>query len=81
MRESGDPRFHDSIVGNIKELCEIMKDMNVAGDAEIEKMTKQIASTLGKLNPDELREDKKARKAAADSADEILRKMSGYLGK
>lgn len=73
--------FRDSIVGNIKELCGVLREMNIANDPELEKMIKAVEASLTKLNPDELREDKKKRKAAADSADEILKKMAGYLGK
>lgn len=80
MRESGDPVFRDSIISNIKELCALMHHMNIDNDPELEKMTKRIQADLGKLNPEELREDKKARKKVADTADEILAKMAGYIG-
>jgi hypothetical protein len=81
MRKSADPTFRDSIIGNIKELCALLADMNVAGDQALDKMIKAVQGDLAKLNPAELREDKKARKKAADTADEILRKMSAYIGK
>lgn len=81
MRESGDPVFRDSLVGNIRELCGVMRQMNVANDHDLDKMVKQIESSMAKLDPNELREDKKKRKQVADSADDILKKMAAYIGK
>lgn len=80
MKESGDPVFRDSIVSNIKDLCAVMRTMNVAHDGKLDEMVKHVEATLTKLDPEELRDDKKKRKQVADSADEILRKMAGYLG-
>jgi hypothetical protein len=81
MKEGGEGVFRDSIIGNIKELCGVMDAMNVAGDAELAKMTKAIQASLAKLDPAELRDDKKKRKQAADTADDILKKMAAYIGK
>lgn len=79
MKDS-DPTFRDSIIGNIKEACSVMHAMNITGDADITKMTRQIESDLAKLSPDELRDDPKLRKKARDAADAILEKMSAYIG-
>lgn len=81
MRKSADPTFRDSIVGNIRDVCALAQSMNISGDPELDKTIKRIQHDLGKLDPAALRDDKKARKAAADTADEILAKLSGYIGK
>ncbi len=81
MKETGDPTFRDSLIMNIREVCALAQSMNIAGDAELDKLIKRIQGDLGKLNPEDLRQDKKKRKATADTADEILAKLSGYIGK
>lgn len=72
--------FRNSIVGNIKEMVALVRSMNIMGDEKLEAVCKEVEKTLVKLNADELREDKKKRKEAADDADAILKKMAGYLG-
>lgn len=74
------PTFRDSIIGNIKEMIEQVREMNVVGNTKVEAIVKEVEATLSKVNPEELREDKKKRKAVADDADAILKKMAGYLG-
>jgi hypothetical protein len=81
MRKSADPTFRDSIVGNIREVCTLAQSMNISGDHDLDKMIRQVQQDLGKIDPAELRDDKKKRKAVADTADEILAKLSGYIGK
>lgn len=79
MKEA-EPRFRDSIIGNIRELVAMLPDMNVAGDAKLEEMRKQVEVELAKLSLDDLRDDAKSRKKTADAADAILAKMAGYIG-
>lgn len=79
MREA-DPTFRDSIIHNIKDLCALLPKMNIADDPKLEEMRRKIETELASLSTAELREDKKARKKAADSADELLKKMAGYIG-
>lgn len=76
-----DPTFRNSLIGNIKEIVGVMGKMNITGDSDLTAMAKKIEADLSKLNPEELRDDPKLRKKAADAADEILKKMAGYIGK
>jgi hypothetical protein len=79
MREA-DPKFRDSIIGNVRDLLKVLPDMNVADDPELETMRKEIDAKLADVSMDALRDDPKARKKTADAADEILKKMAGYIG-
>jgi hypothetical protein len=79
MREA-DPTFRDSIIGNIKDLCALLPKMNIADDPRLEELRRKVEVDLSTLNLGELREDKKARKKAVDAADELLKKMAGYIG-
>jgi hypothetical protein len=78
--KDADPTFRDSIIGNIKELVGLLPLMNVTDDPKLEAMRKKVEVELSSLNPDELREDPKARKKTADAADAILKTMAGYIG-
>lgn len=75
-----DAKFHDTIIGNIKDACALLPVMNVAQDPELDKMTKGLMAGLCKFVPDEMREDPKVKKAALTEADKILEKMAGYIG-
>lgn len=78
-----DAIFRDSIIGNIVELCDLLPQMNVGGDAKLDKMAMELKGIYSKMGPDtldNLREDKKARKQTADAASAILEKMKGYIG-
>jgi hypothetical protein len=75
-----DPTFRDSIIGNIQELVSTLSVMNVANDPKLEEMRKTIEEQLAGINPDELREDAKARKKTKDAADKLLAAMSAYVG-
>jgi hypothetical protein len=78
--KDADPTFRDSIIGNIRDICTVMGDMNVTGDKDLTAMTKKVLEELTKIGPQELRDEPKARKKVADSADAILAKMAGYIG-
>lgn len=81
MKEKGDIVFRDSLIGNIRQVLEVLPAMNVADDPKLEDMRKKVEHDLAKLNPAELREaDAKTRKKVADAADELLAKMAGYVG-
>jgi len=75
-----DATFRDSIIGNIQELVAILPTMNVANDPKLEDMRRQVEEQLAKLNPEELRDDPKARKKTKDAADKLLAAMASYVG-
>jgi hypothetical protein len=78
--KDGDATFRDSIITNIKDIVALIPTMNVADDPKLNEMAKKIEQSLTKFVPDEVREDGKLRKKAADAADEILAKLAGYVG-
>lgn len=75
-----EPKFRDSIIGNIRELVGMLPQMNITDDPKLETMRRQVDEQLAKLNPDELRDDPKARKKTRDAADKLLEAMAGYVG-
>ena len=73
--ESGASRMHDSILGNISELVEVIPDMIVGSDPELVDLcadTKVLCSWDVEL----LKDNESARKEVGKTAGDILSKMS-----
>lgn len=75
-----DSIFRDSLVGNIAELCDILPRLNLTGDSNLAKMIYEAKMSLASLDPEILRKYELERKAAADKAENVLSKMSAYVG-
>jgi hypothetical protein len=75
-----DSIFRDSLVGNIAELCDVLPRLNLTGDSNLAKMIDEARLYLGSLDPEALRRYELERKLAADKAEDILSKMSAYVG-
>lgn len=71
--------FRDSLVGNIREMLELMSKLNVAGDKNLEDLRKETEKQFGKVTAETLRLDPKARKDAAKAAREIMKKMGSFM--
>lgn len=74
-----DARFHGSTVENIKELLDILPQLNITNDPKLEEIRQEILSKLTIYRTEVLRDSPEIRKETAKNADEILKKMSGYL--
>lgn len=69
-------RFHDTLVDNGLELCDMMKALNVTNDAELERTRNELEMVLkGAGSADELRKNADARKHAKEKVDAIVRKF------
>ena len=75
-----DSIFRDSLVGNIKELTDVLPRLNITGDANLGQMIYEARAALANLDPSDLRENETDRKAATGKAEDILKKMAGYMG-
>jgi len=73
--------FRDSKVNNIASLVEILPRLNLTGNGKLEKIRKEIEAKLLGYDTEQLRNEPDKRAEAAKAADEILKKMSGYVGK
>jgi len=70
-----EPRFHDTIITNLRELCRLIPSLNVTGDPEIENLRITVLERVAQFDPDDLREDETKRSEAKQSADDILASM------
>lgn len=69
--------FRDSLVGNVKDIAELVPKLNISGDAAIDQFAADMLA-LTRYSPDVLRKDKATRTEAAKLADETMKRLSGY---
>lgn len=72
--------FRDSLIGNVKDMVELLAKLNVTGNAELEAVRKETEEKLASLKPATLREDKTVRRQAATAASAIMAKMASFMG-
>jgi hypothetical protein len=67
--------FRDSMIEGLKELCDMIPRLDVAGDAELEKLRVEVQQNIAKCDPQTLRDDDELRAQTKKRADDILRRM------
>jgi hypothetical protein len=75
-----DAIFRDSLIGNARELCDVLTRLNISGDAQLETLRRQTDS-LATVAPDTLRNDTVTRIQTANAAQGILDSMMSVYGK
>lgn len=77
-----DPKaiFRDSLITNAREVCDVLKRLNVTNDPDLEAMRVRVDRELAQYNPETLRVNKYVRQQAADKAQSILDAMKGAYG-
>jgi hypothetical protein len=77
-----DPKkiFRDSLVGNLRELVELLPRLNLTGDAQLEELRRQVEERLAVHEPQTLRDNRGMRRQVADAAREIANSMQAYMG-
>jgi len=77
-----DPKkiFRDSLIGNIKELVELLPQLNLTNDPKLEEFRRQAQAKLSGFDPQTLRENRAYRGMAAQAAREIVADMQAYMG-
>ena len=72
--------FRDSLVGNLRDLAELLPKLNIAGDPQLEDMRERLVASLCPHDPQALRDSPTLRQSVAREADQILADMAGYVG-
>jgi len=75
-----DAIFRNSLVGNLRDLVDVLSRLNVTGDADLEAMRRRVEKELTTVEPDTLREDAKVRADIAQKAAEIQKDMAAFFG-
>lgn len=71
--------FRDSLVGNMRELVEVLPKLNFTGSNSLETMRQRLENELCQFEPKELRENETVREAIAENAEAILKEVSQFL--
>lgn len=72
-------RLHASLIGNLRELCELIPNLNVTKDEEIEKLRVRALEEIGGYDIDEVRDNADIRAELKSKAEDILAAM-GFGG-
>lgn len=75
-----DALFRDTLVGNVRELCDLLPRLNLTDDPTLKAMGAEVKRRLGAHDAESLREDKHLRAKVAADAEALARKMAGLFG-
>lgn len=74
-------KFHDTIVGNVREIAGLLGHFNITNDPEIENVRRRLVNEICVVTPDELREDPELRKDIKSKASDILSRVGQFGSK
>lgn len=72
--------IRSAIVDNVRDLCDILPQLNLSGDPTLTAMAEEIRDRLTGSTAKELKNDNKLRKDTRLSASELARKVDAYMG-
>lgn len=75
-----DAIFRDTLVGNLRDLCQLLPRLNFTSDNKLEEMRSQVEWNLARYEADALRQDKVLRASVAQQAADIRKTMATYMG-
>jgi hypothetical protein len=70
------PKIFDTLTGNLSEMAELVPKLNLAGDAELDAIAKEMAD-LAKYKREDLKKDM-FKSEARKQAEAVLKKLEGY---
>ena len=71
--------FRDTVVTNLVKLVEVLPKLNISSDPALDRLTEEVRRAL-LVDVKDLRKDESVRTQTAQAAEEIARKMAGYVG-
>lgn len=74
-------KFHDTIVGNVKEIAGLLDHFNITNDPEIEVVRRRLINEICVVSPEDLREDEELRKDIQKKASDILSRVGRFGSK
>ena len=74
-----DAIFRDSLVGNLRQVVELIPSLNFTEDPDLEAIRVKIENDLTGWDAKDLREDKEARSQVVDTARSIMEDMRGFM--
>lgn len=79
-KKCSDPKaiFHDSMIENAREICDLLPRLNFADDPNLERMRQDVEALL--VHPQILRNDPDRRRDTAAEMNKILSAMGTFMG-
>jgi len=74
--DDGKKRYHDTLITNPLEMCELLTKLNVTKDPKLEEARKQLELTMLGANLESIKEDSTARSEVKSKVDAILSKFN-----
>jgi hypothetical protein len=74
-----DKIFRDTTVSNLRDIVEMLPELNFTDDPELKALGERIAKSLTPYEAKDLRTNAITRKAVASEASEILESMTGFM--
>lgn len=75
-----DAIFRDSLIGNVRELCDVLPLLNVSDNPDLEAARRSVLANIATLDPETLRIDPNERLRAAGDAQRIIDDLSAFMG-
>ena len=72
-------QFRDTLVQNVRDLVDLLPAFNLTGDRALAQITERMKNELCVTDADDLRDDRRARKAVADAAESILAQAEQFM--
>ncbi len=70
------PRIYDSLIGNTRELIDLLPAMNLTGDMQLDTARTALLDAIDGVTTEDLRDSDMTRRAVRDTAQELLDKWS-----
>ena len=72
--------FRDSMIGNMRELCDLLPRLNFTDDPNLDRMAAEIKTRIAGYHPDAYRNDPDLRRDTAAEANNLLNAMGAFMG-
>lgn len=72
--------FHATLVGNVRDLVDVLPALNLTGDARLADMIERTRAKLITFDADQLKEDDNARAQVQEAAQAIADDMASFMG-
>jgi len=76
---SDDAIFRDSLIGNVIELTDLLPKLNFNNDSHLNDLCKELTQSICTIAPENIRKDPSLRKATANKAGEIIKKVEDRI--
>ena len=73
-------KLYDSLVGNVRDIAELLPSLNVGDDPRLEQLAKDIGLRLTETDASTLKKDEGKRQEITDNARQIMNQIDDFIG-